>query len=91
MNQNSMITFTDENNNEITYEVWEETVLQGKTYLLVAEESDDAEEAECYIMVRMDDNEDDNYCTYEFVEDENELESVFKIFETLLSEEDLEG
>ncbi len=91
MEQNNMITFLDEQDNEVTYEVLGETVLQGKTYLLVAEDTGSEEETECDIMVRMVDEADDDYCTYEFVEDENELESVFKIFETLLSEEDMEG
>ena len=87
MTQEQNITMTDEKGNEITFTVLADTVLQGKTYLLVTEgEEAETGETPCDILVRI--GEDADYWSYAFVEDEDELENVFKIFETMLSEED---
>lgn len=65
--------------------VLEETKLNGKNYLLVTDAEDDAEEAECYIMKDMSDEGDED-ALYEFVEDESELEAIWKVFEALLDD-----
>ncbi len=80
------ITMTDEEGNETIFTVLADTVLQGKTYLLVTEGEEETGETPCDILVRT--GEDADYWSYMFVEDEDELENVFKIFETILSEED---
>lgn len=88
MEREQQIILTDEDGAEMVFTVLEETVLQGKTYLLVTESGDDSEETVCDILVRV--GEDDEYWSYEFVEDEDELENIFKVFETLLAEDDME-
>lgn len=88
MEREQQIVLTDEEGEKTTLIVLADTVLQGKTYLLVTEGDDDSEETACDILVRV--GEDDEYWSYEFVEDEEELENIFKVFETLLAEEDME-
>ena len=87
MEQEQQIILTDEDGNSTAFTVLADTTLQGKTYLLVTEDPD-SEETACGILVCV--GEDQEYWSYEFVEDEEELENIFKVFETLLSEEDLE-
>ena len=50
---------------------------------------DEEEEADCYILRDMS-GEADSDALYEFVEDEEELEGLMKIFEELLEDVDLE-
>lgn len=88
MEQEQQILLTDDEGNQLVFTVLADTVLQGKTYLLVTADGNDAEETVCDILVRV--GEDENYWSYEFVEKEEELENIFKVFETLLSEEDME-
>ena len=62
--------------------VLEQTTINGNTYLLVAE--DDSEEPEAYIFRQV--GEDGEEFTYEPVEDDDEYESVLKIFENLIED-----
>ncbi|MCI6866878.1 MAG: DUF1292 domain-containing protein [Lachnospiraceae bacterium] len=67
--------------------VVEETRINGVSYLLVTETEDD--EAEAYILkdTSLDGEEE---ASYVFVEDDNELEAVSKIFAELLEDVDIE-
>ena len=67
--------------------VVEETRINGVSYLLVTETEDD--KAEAYILkdTSLDGEEE---ASYGFVEDDNELEAVSKIFAELLEDVDLE-
>ena len=67
--------------------VVEETRINGVSYLLVTETEDD--EAEAYILkdTSLDGEEE---ASYVFVEDDNELEVVSKIFAELLEDVDIE-
>ena len=67
--------------------VVEETRINGVSYLLVTEPEDD--EAEAYILkdTSLDGEEE---ASYVFVEDDNELEAVSKIFAELLEDVDIE-
>ena len=67
--------------------VVEETRINGVSYLLVTETEDD--EAEAYILkdTSLDGKEE---ASYVFVEDDNELEAVSKIFAELLEDVDIE-
>ena len=67
--------------------VVEETRINGASYLLVTETEDD--EAEAYILkdTSLDGEEE---ASYVFVEDDNELEAVSKIFAELLEDVDIE-
>lgn len=67
--------------------VVEETRINGVSYLLVTETEE--EEAEAYILKDTSkDGETD--AAYEFVDDDDELESVSKIFAELLEDVDIE-
>ena len=82
------IIMTDENGETVEFYVLEETRIHGKTYLLVtdAEEEDDGE---CYILKDMSGDTDEE-AVYEFVENEGELEGVFRIFSELLGDADVD-
>lgn len=80
------ITLVDDEQT-IEFYVLEETKLNGKDYLLVTDADDDEEEADCYILKDMSDAGDED-ALYEFVEDESELEAIWKVFEALLDEEE---
>lgn len=82
------LTFTFEDGKEqVEFFVLEETKLNGKSYLLVADSEDD--EAECLIL-RDDSSAEDKESVYEMVEDDTELEAVLKVFEELLEDVDIE-
>ncbi|MCD8104509.1 MAG: DUF1292 domain-containing protein [Lachnospiraceae bacterium] len=67
--------------------VLEETRVNGTSYLLVTESEDD--QAEAYIM--KDTSQDgEPEARYVFVEDDDELEAVAKIFAELLEDVDIE-
>lgn len=93
MEELETIVITFEDGEEEEFAVLEETQLMGNNYYLVVPvedmESDD-EEGSCYILKEVVDESDDEFGTYEFVEDEDELNCVFPIFEELLEESDTE-
>ena len=60
-----------------------------ENYLLVTDAEDDDEEGDCYILKDMSGAEEAD-ALYEFVEDEDELEGLMKIFAELLDDVDLE-
>ena len=71
---------------DATFYVIEETRLGASNYLLVADSDD--EDAECLILKDTSRDEDPE-AVYELVEDETELDAVSKVFEELLSDEDI--
>ena len=80
------IIITGEDGEKIELYVLEETKIEGKTYLLVAESEDD--EAEAYIL-RDDSSDNDTDAVYEFVDDENELDALAKVFSELIDDTDI--
>jgi hypothetical protein len=78
------IVITGEDGEQIELYVLEETKIEGKTYLLVTESEDD--EAEAYIL-RDDSSDNDTDAMYEFVDDENELDALAKVFSELIDED----
>lgn len=80
------IILTAEDGSEAEFYVIEETRLGGNDYLLVADSDD--EDAECLILKDTSRDEDPE-AIYELVEDETELDAVSKVFEELLSDEDI--
>lgn len=81
------ITLVDEEQTIELYVV-EETRLSGINYLLVTDAEDD-EEGSCYILKDMSKAEDAD-ALYEFVEDEEELEDLMRIFGELLDDVNIE-
>ena len=85
--KNDMVSFLSEDGENIKLSVLEETKINGISYILVTD-SFEGEDGECYIMkdISSGDDEDANYI---FVEDENELDSVFEIFEKMMDDIDI--
>ena len=78
------ILFTDSETNEtVAFYVLAETSVNGQTYLLVTEEEDG--DADAFIM-RQVSSEDLDEVDYEFVEEEDVLEALSKIFVELLED-----
>lgn len=80
------ISFTDADNETVELYILEETRINGVNYLLVSESDD--EESECYIFKDLSDAGDEEACYVE-VEDDSELDAVFKVFEQLLDDTEI--
>ncbi len=84
----SKLTFKfEETGEDVEFFIIEETKVNGNSYLLVADSEED--DAECLILKDTASQEDVD-SLYEIVEDEVELTAVFKIFEGLLDDIDIE-
>ena len=64
----NIITLTSEDG-DINVEVVDQTVIDGTTYLLVADVTDDEEDSDCYILKEILNNDSD-FVDYEVVSDE---------------------
>lgn len=98
------ITITFEDGIENDFYVLESTTLNEINYYLVMpvdgnplddnslEDDTDTEddEMECYILKENTAGSDEEYGMYSFVEDEDELEGLSKIFDELLDDSDME-
>ena len=67
---------------EIEVCVLEQTCVSGCDYLLVTEGDDADEDADCYILKKINDEGED--VIYEFVEDDDTIDALAKIFEELM-------
>ena len=67
--------------------VEEQTRIGGISYIMVSDSLED--EATVYIMKDVSEDTSKEAC-YEMVEDEDELQAVFKVFEQMLDDVDLE-
>ena len=81
------IIVTDEDGQEIALYVVEETRMNGCSYLLAADSEDG--DGDCYILKDVS-GEDEAEAIYEFVEDDAEAESIFRIFQELMTETGVE-
>ena len=82
------ITLVTDDGGAVDFYVLEETRINGMSYLLVTDAADD-EEGECYILKDLSES-DDADALYEFVEDDNEIDYLFKIFSELLEDADVD-
>ena len=80
------IKITADNGEVIDLFVIEQTRVNGMNYLLVTESED--EEAEAYIMKDVSAEEDVD-AVYEFVEDDEELDSLARIFSELIDDAEI--
>lgn len=80
------IIFENEEGEEVSFFVIEQTMLAGENYLLVAESEED--EADAYILREIE--EEDGQTVYEMVDEEEELEALSKIFSELLEDVEFE-
>ena len=84
------LTFVTEDQECVDFYIIEETRVNGINYLLVTESEDEEdEEAEAYIL-KDTSKAEDTEAVYEFVESEEELDAVSRIFAELLEDMDLE-
>ena len=74
------LTFVTEDQESVDFYIIEETRVNGINYLLVTESEDEEdEEAEAYIL-KDTSKAEDTEAVYEFVESEEELDAVSRIF-----------
>ena len=85
---NSRILLVSESGENIELSIIEETKLNGIKYILVTDNMESDENGECYIMKDISSDEDEE-ADYIFVEDDNELDAVFDIFEKIMENEDI--
>lgn len=81
----SRILFLDDQGREIEFMVLEQTTLAGTDYLLVA----DSVEEDGTVLIMKEISLEEDYVSYEIVEDEEELEIISKIFNELIEDFDL--
>lgn len=81
------IKFQSEDGTVTEFFVEEQTRIQGTSYLLVSDSED--EEANAYILKDVSKDTSLEAC-YEMVEDEEELQAVFKVFEQMMEDVNLE-
>ena len=83
---NGKIKIPAEDGEIIELFVIEQTRLEGINYLLVTETED--EEAEAYILKDIS-SDDDKEAVYEFVDDDNELDTLAKLFSELIEDTEI--
>lgn len=90
MSMNSeKIVFTTEDNEEIEFYVLEQTKINGCNYLLIAD-SDDEEDEEANAMILKERRAENDDVIYDIVENDEELDAVSKVFESMLEDIDIE-
>lgn len=85
-NEMNKISFTTESGENEEFYVIEETKVNGVNYILVTDSDED--EADCYILKDISADSEEDACYVE-VEDDTELDAVFKVFEELLEDTDI--
>lgn len=89
MAQEEKITLQTDTGEQVDFYVLEETRINGMNYLMVTDSEEDDEEGECYILKDVSKAEDSE-ALYEFVENDDELDYLFKIFTELLEDMEVE-
>ena len=83
------IEFITDDNEVVNFYILEETRINGVNYILVTDSEED-EDAEAFILQDTS-SAQSMEASYEFIEDDNELEAVGKVFSELLEDIDLEN
>lgn len=81
------IAFTLDNGETVDFFVLEQAKLSGNNYILVTEEEEGDGEA---LILREVPGSDKGSTGYEIVDDDNELEALSSLFESLLEDIDIE-
>lgn len=89
MTQDERITLVTDDGETVEFYVLEETKINGMNYLMVTDTEDEEAEVECYILKDRSKAEDAE-AIYEFVEDGEELDCLFRIFTELLENAEAE-
>ena len=85
-NKDKIVMITD-SGESVDFYVLEETRINASGYLLVTD-APEGEDGECYILKGVS-GQQDAEAIYEFVENEDELDGVFRVFEQLLADADV--
>lgn len=83
------ITLQTEEGESVDFYVLEETRINGMNYLMVTDAAEDDEEGECYVLKDLSKPEDSD-AIYQFVESEDELDYLYKIFSELMEDMEVE-
>lgn len=86
-NNKGTIPFETEDGEIVDLYILEDTKINGAHYLLVTDDLED-DEADAFIMKEQMSQEEEEFSTYEFVEDDNEMNAVAKIFSELMDDVD---
>lgn len=89
MAQEEKIVLETDTGELVDFNVLEETRINGVNYLLVTDSEEDDEEGECYILKDVSESEDSE-AVYEFVENDDEMDYLTRIFTELLEDMDVE-
>ena len=89
MTQEEKITLQTEDGEFVDFYVLEETRINGMNYLMVTDSEDDEEDGECYILKDVSKAEDSDD-VYEFVENDDELDYLYRIFTELMEDMEVE-
>ncbi|MBQ8304882.1 MAG: DUF1292 domain-containing protein [Blautia sp.] len=81
------LRFTSDDGTETDFYIEEQTCIAGITYLLVSDSLED--EASAYILKDISDTGSAQAC-YEMLEDDEELDAVYKVFQQMMDDVDLE-
>ena len=87
MSEEKKIILETEEGEQVDFYVLEETRINGMNDLLVTDTED--EDGECYILKDRSKAEETD-ALYEFVEDDDEIDYLFKIFTELIDDMDVE-
>ncbi|MGL5436464.1 MAG: DUF1292 domain-containing protein [Lachnospiraceae bacterium] len=88
MAQEEKIILQNNDGESIDFYVLEETRINGRNYILVTDSEED-EDGECYIMKDVS-GAADGEAVYEFVENDDELDYLYRIFTELMEDMDVE-
>ena len=77
------ITLTTDDGEKVTFYVLEETKINGEDYILVTDSKE--EDGDCYLLKDTSKPEDPE-ASYEFVDDDFELDYLSRLFEELMSD-----
>ena len=87
-NREGMISMLTDDGSMVDFFVLEETRINGKNYLMVTD-SHEEEDGECYILKDIS-RPEDSEAIYEFVEDDEELDFLYRIFLELVSDMEID-
>lgn len=87
MTQEEKITLQTDDGEALDFYVLEETRINGMNYLMVTDAQE--EDGECYVLKDVS-GSGDSEAVYEFVENDDELDYLYRIFTELLEDADVE-
>ena len=86
--QEERITLLTDTGEAVDFYVLEETRINGMNYLMVTDTKED-EEGECYVLKDLSGSADSE-AVYEFVENDDELDYLYRIFSELLEDAEVD-